>query len=294
MKASIWGWAIVVVGIVAIFFVYFFQNVTNTDEHNYNLLKDVTEAAMMDAVDMASYAANDVIFMDGDKFVENFVRRFAESATLSRTYVIKIYDVSEMPPKVSLQVSSTDKSSATGEIMEFDITNRLDAILESPETGPITLSTSQRNDETERLKKEYLDKIYKNNGITIPSLIDVSKFTNANQNTLTDLDRYLRTNGPCAGKNGSAYEACMNEIKNKNTNCSIYSSDVNDAKNYETCLKLDNQGKIDTKCSSLKGSTTPAGIEKFYTCIREVVRADACKNYAKGTTQYTTCINKHE
>lgn len=131
MKESIWGWAIVVVGIVAIFFVYFFQNVSNTDEHNYNLLKDVTEAAMLDAVDLASYSRG-VLLIDREKFVENFVRRFAESATLSRTYVIKIYDVSETPPKVSLEVSSVEGTSATGEILEFDISNRLDAILEVP------------------------------------------------------------------------------------------------------------------------------------------------------------------
>lgn len=135
MKESIWGWAIVFVGIVAIFFVYFFQSTTNTDEHNYNLLKDVTEAAMIDALDKTTYMTAGVIFMDGDKFVENFVRRFAESATLSRNYVIKIYDVSELPPKVSLQVSSTESTSATGEILEFDITNRLDAILEVPYSG---------------------------------------------------------------------------------------------------------------------------------------------------------------
>lgn len=131
MKESIWGWAIVVIGIVAIFFVYFFQNVTNTDEHNYNLLKDVTEAAMLDAVDKSSYA-DGILFMDGDKFAENFVRRFAESATLSRTYVIKIYDIVESPPKVSLEVSSVNEGNITGEIIEFDITNRLDAILEVP------------------------------------------------------------------------------------------------------------------------------------------------------------------
>lgn len=131
MKESIWGWAIVFVGIVAIFFVYFFQSVTNTDEHNYNLLKDVTESAMLDSVDKASYA-NGVLFMDGEKFAENFVRRFAESATLSRTYVIKIYDIIESPPKVSLEVSSSETTGATGEILEFDITNRLDAILEVP------------------------------------------------------------------------------------------------------------------------------------------------------------------
>lgn len=132
MKESIWGWAIVVIGIVSIFFVYFFQNITNTDEHNYNLLKDVTEAAMLDAVDQASISRG-YLYMDSEKFVENFVRRFAESATLSRTYVIKIYDISEMPAKVSLEVSSAEKGNVTGgEILEFDISNRLDAILETP------------------------------------------------------------------------------------------------------------------------------------------------------------------
>lgn len=131
MKESIWGWFIVVVGVIAIFLVYFFQNVTNTDEHNYNLLKDITEAAMIDAVDKSAYAEN-IVRIDREKFVENFVRRFAESATLNRTYVIKIYDVNEVPPKVSLEVSSVESTSATGEILEFDISNRLDAILEFP------------------------------------------------------------------------------------------------------------------------------------------------------------------
>ena len=131
MKESIWGWAIVFVGIVAIFFVYFFQSVTNTDEHNYNLLKDVTESAMIDAVDKAAYSRG-VLMIDREKFVENFIRRFAEAATLSRTYNIKIYDINETPPKVSLEVRSTESTGATGEILEFDISNRLDAILEVP------------------------------------------------------------------------------------------------------------------------------------------------------------------
>ena len=87
---------------------------------------------MIDAVDKASYKEG-VLFMDEEKFAESFVRRFAESATLSRTYVIKIYDIVSSPPKVSLEVSSTEKGNVTGgEILEFDITNRLDAILEVP------------------------------------------------------------------------------------------------------------------------------------------------------------------
>lgn len=133
MKESFWGAAIVGVGIFSIFFIYLFQSITNTDEHNYHLLKETTEAAMIDALDLAEYRESGIIKIDREKFVENFLRRFAESATLSRTYKIEIYDVNEIPPKVSLKVSSTEATGITGEIVEFDISNSIDAILETPD-----------------------------------------------------------------------------------------------------------------------------------------------------------------
>ncbi len=133
MKESYWGAAVVALGILAIFFIFFFQSITNTDEHNYHLLKEATEGAMYDALDLAAYREDGVIRIDREKFVENFLRRFAESALLSNTYKIEIYDVNETPPKVSLLVSSTESTSMTGEIMEFSIQNRLDAILETPD-----------------------------------------------------------------------------------------------------------------------------------------------------------------
>ncbi len=132
MKESFWGIMILVFGVVSIIIVYFFQSMTNTDEHNYTLLKEATEGAMIDALDLAYYRKTGITKIDQEKFVENFTRRFAESAQLSRTYVIKIYDINETPPKVSLQVSSSEDTNVTGEILEFDIVNRLDAILEVP------------------------------------------------------------------------------------------------------------------------------------------------------------------
>jgi len=132
MKESFWGVLVVMLGIVSIAFIIFFQTVSNTDEQNYILLKEVTEAAMYDAVDLASYRSTGNVRIDREKFVENFIRRFAESVTLGNTYVIKIYDVNETPPKVSLEVSSKIDSNVTGEKMEFNIVNRLDAILETP------------------------------------------------------------------------------------------------------------------------------------------------------------------
>lgn len=125
--------AVVVIGILGIFFIYFFQSMTNTDEHNYHLLKEATEAAMYDAIDLAAYRETGTVRIDREKFAENFLRRFSESASLAKTYKIEIYDINEEPPKVSLKVSSSEVSGFTGEIMEFEISNTIDAILETPD-----------------------------------------------------------------------------------------------------------------------------------------------------------------
>ena len=87
---------------------------------------------MWDSVDWAEYRATGNTRIHREKFVENFQRRFAESVSLGNVYNIKIYDVSEYPPKVSLKVSSKLKSNVTDEMVEFDIVNKIDAILETP------------------------------------------------------------------------------------------------------------------------------------------------------------------
>ena len=126
-----WGYAVITLGILAIGIIWFFANVTKTDEHNYNLLKETVEAAMFDSLDLATYRKNGDIRIEEAKFVENFIRRFAENADLSNVYLVQIYDVNETPPKVSLRVSSRNSTNVTGEIVDFDIVNNIDAILES-------------------------------------------------------------------------------------------------------------------------------------------------------------------
>ncbi len=132
MKESFWGILVVGVGILMIFFIYLFQSLTNTEEHNYTLLKETTEAAMYDAFDLPTYHTTGEIRIDAEKFIENFYRRFAENANLSRTYKIDIVDINEEPPKVSVRVSSSLNSRITNEIISFELTNTLDAILETP------------------------------------------------------------------------------------------------------------------------------------------------------------------
>lgn len=134
MKESMWGYMVIVLGVMAIGVVYFFQNVTNTDEHNYNLLKETTEAAMYDALDLSEYRRSGTIKIVEQKFVENFLRRFAENASLAHVYKIDIYDVNETPPKVSIKLSTADNSTSTnvtGELITFSVVNKIDAILES-------------------------------------------------------------------------------------------------------------------------------------------------------------------
>ncbi len=132
MKESFWGIFVIFLGVLSIFFIVLFQNLTNTDEHNSQLLKEVTEAAMWDAFDYASYRTSGEIRIDREKFVENFVRRYAESASRSREYTIKFYDINEKPPKVSLSVQSGVVGVNGSTEITFDLQNRIDAILEVP------------------------------------------------------------------------------------------------------------------------------------------------------------------
>ena len=133
MKETMWAWFVVVVGIVCLTAVFFFQRIVNTSEHNYYMLKEVTEASMWDAIDLGHYRTSDgEIKIIREKFVESFIRRFAESANLSRNYLIQIYDVNEVPPKVSVKVSSRETGVVNNEEYNFDIVNKLDAIFETP------------------------------------------------------------------------------------------------------------------------------------------------------------------
>ena len=134
-----WGYAIIVLGILAIGIIWFFANVTRTDQHNFNLLKETVESAMIDSVDISYYRACTeeqeakigCIRIIEEKFVANFIRRFAENADLSNEYKIEIFDVNEAPPKVSLRISSRNKTNSTGEMVEFNVVNNIDAILET-------------------------------------------------------------------------------------------------------------------------------------------------------------------
>ena len=134
MQESFWGYMVIVLGVLAIGIIWFIANSTRTDQHNFYLFRETVEAAMIDSVDLAAYRETGEIQIDEATFVENFLRRFANNADLSNTYVVEIYDISTKPPKVSMKISSTSDTSATGDIVSFNMVNNIDAILETTYT----------------------------------------------------------------------------------------------------------------------------------------------------------------
>ena len=79
MKESMWGYMFIFLGLTIITIIVFIQNVTTTQEEDYYLTREVLEASMIDAIDMSAFRANGEIVMVREKFVEVFLRRFAES-----------------------------------------------------------------------------------------------------------------------------------------------------------------------------------------------------------------------
>lgn len=137
MNRAFWGIFVIMLGVAGILFISLFQSITNTDEHNSQILSEVTEAAMWDAVDDSIYGQSRVISINKEKFAESFIRRFAENANLSAKYKIEILDINETPPKVSVRVSSSVAGQVTAtlgsdEMIDYGISHRIDAILETP------------------------------------------------------------------------------------------------------------------------------------------------------------------
>ena len=126
--------AMLVVGIILLAIITFgvvniMQNYQTGNELDYYLLRETTEAAMTDAVDVGYFRLSGQVRMDKEKFVESFVRRFSQNVSNSRTYDIGFYDINETPPKVSILVKSETDASVND--ASLGITNKIDAILET-------------------------------------------------------------------------------------------------------------------------------------------------------------------
>ena len=133
MKWSFAALGLIMIGLFGFLIVIMFNEITVSNEQDYYTLKDATEAAMIEAVDVAYYRLTGVIKISREKFVENFTRRFTETSTFGQgNYDIIFYQISETPPKVSLRiVDSTNAYNIYNvEATQVDIVNELSAILD--------------------------------------------------------------------------------------------------------------------------------------------------------------------
>jgi len=130
MNSTMWSYFFVMAGILGIVLINIFSDILIANEQDYFILKETTEAAMIDAVDLDVYSHGltgekynselnhcpvykepGTIRIDKEKFVESFLIRFTNAVTLKKTYDINIVDISECPPKVSVAIKAKDKYS---------------------------------------------------------------------------------------------------------------------------------------------------------------------------------------
>ena len=132
MKWSFASVGLIVFGLVGLSIIILFQNITTNNENDYYLLKEVTEASMIDAIDMDYYRESGELKIRKDKFVESFTRRFAESTVFaSSNYTINYFDIMEEPPKVTVSINTgIGEYTIYQDTSDYHVANTLSAILE--------------------------------------------------------------------------------------------------------------------------------------------------------------------
>ena len=132
MKQSFWAYFIVSFGVVIIVIMLFVQRMTTTTEEDFYLGREILESSMIDAVDYGTYRASGKIVMSEQKFVEVFLRRFAESVTNNKTYQISFYDIYEDPPKATVRIrTSSGGAELNSETFDINLDSTFSGILET-------------------------------------------------------------------------------------------------------------------------------------------------------------------
>lgn len=132
MKWSFASVGLIVFGLIGLTIIILFQNITTNNENDYYLLKEVTEASMIDAINMDYYRETGELKITKEKFVESFTRRFAESTVFaSSEYTINYFDIMEEPPKVTVSINTgIGEYTIYQDTSDYHVANTLSAILE--------------------------------------------------------------------------------------------------------------------------------------------------------------------
>lgn len=162
MKWSFTGVGLIVFGLIGLTIIMLFEQITTSNENDYYLLKEITNAAMVDSIDIAYYRATGDLKIVREKFIENFTRRYAESTLFIGTkYVISFYDIMEIPPKVTILIDTgLGQYRIFNDVDNYNVQNNLTGILEYIGQNTKTNTGNIENDDKVYTTNRTFDKTY--------------------------------------------------------------------------------------------------------------------------------------
>lgn len=177
MKWSMASVGMIVLGIIGVMVIALFQQLTTSNESDYYLLKEITEASMIESIDLKYYRETGDLRIVKEKFVENFTRRYSESTLFIGTkYTISFFDIMEVPPKVTIMINTgIENYRIYNDTSDYNVTNNLTGILE------FFGKETDNKGNTVYTKKEYKQTVYsmpKGQNIAIREPINIPKEIN--------------------------------------------------------------------------------------------------------------------
>ena len=197
MKWSFATVGLIVLGLIGIGVIMLFQQLTTSSENDYYLLKEITNAAMVDSIDIAYYRETGDLKIVREKFVENFTRRYSESTLFIGTkYVISFYDIMEIPPKVTVLINTGfENYRIYNNVDTYNVQNTLTGILEYiGKNTKTTISEIGNNDSVytkdEKLSKTYysMPKVNENGKVIVNQPINIPKELDQSNIKITKLE----------------------------------------------------------------------------------------------------------
>ena len=162
MKESYWGYWLILLGIFIVVVMMLSNDATTTNTEDYYQLKEVANSALYDAIDYSYYSQTRQVRILKEVFVENFLRRFAETVNITDSYKVEFYDLYESPPKVSVKIDSLTALSFSGSAA--NISTSVDSILETTYTEDVFTEKSlgDLNDDMGKALEDRSNNLIKN------------------------------------------------------------------------------------------------------------------------------------
>lgn len=274
MKWSTVTVGVMILGIIGVSIILLFQQLTTTNENDYYLLKEITEAAMIDSIDISYYRETGNLKIVREKFVENFTRRFAESTLIiGSKYTIKFFDIMEEPPKVSVRIDTgIDNYKIYNTSGNYEVLNQLTGIFEYVGKSDNGKTISGEENPYKEKKKEmtYYSIVKKSNAtnkydttleLTIPDELVSGKIKNV---TLSNIEYKDSSNLTQEELNMAILQRDI-YFKNANDDYDYFLPLANIEKNMynKDSIKIDKQNKQQITIKSLTSGEKDYAIIKY-------------------------------